>query len=87
MRALLERLRSVLPLIAFLAIALAAPAYGCPNCRNATGGQEMNAWFWSIVLMAFSPFVIGGTFLGLVVRSCRKARRETAAESVVLDGR
>lgn len=78
-------LRRILPsLVVLLVVAVvsAAPAYGCPRCKDGLSVFEQDAWFWSIVCMAFSPFIVGLSVVGVLVRASKKA-----AAAGIVDGR
>ena len=78
---LLKLARAVAPwTIVVLAVGAAEIALGCPNCREALAddpqGQNLAAGFYySILFMVSTPFLILGTFATLAYRSVKGARR------------
>ncbi len=69
------RIRPWTPLI--LALALAAPASACPNCKEAVANQDgdamrlANGYNHSILFMMAMPFALLGTGAFLISRAVR----------------
>ncbi len=74
--------RVLIPLVLLLALALAADACGCPNCKDAVdtsdpdGLNVARGYFYSILLMLAMPFTLVGSFGCYVWREMRRQERE-----------
>jgi heme/copper-type cytochrome/quinol oxidase subunit 2 len=74
-----------------LVLAVSAVAYGCPNCKDAMGGDPAQAglirgFFWSILFMVSMPFLIFGGVGGYFYWEVCRARRATAGLSAATAG-
>ncbi|PIQ83119.1 MAG: hypothetical protein COV76_00195 [Candidatus Omnitrophica bacterium CG11_big_fil_rev_8_21_14_0_20_64_10] len=56
-------------------VALAAPAFACPNCSEALGdpnGPLLTGWKHSIMLLMAAPYLVFGGVTLWIVRSARR---------------
>lgn len=82
-----HRLRVVGWVILAAVIALLLPqlASACPSCKAALASQDasqgdiVSGYFWSILFMMSMPFTILGSFSGYMYLAVRRARAEQAA--------
>ena len=71
-------------------VALAQPAWACPNCKDSLAQQGENGpnvargFYWSILFMMGTPFAILGGFSGYMYLEVRKARRRSLEQAVEL---
>ncbi len=79
----MKRILTPVATVLFSSAVLVQPVLACPFCREALGGQNDMArgYFWSILLMLFTPLGILaglGIYFYLLVRRARKV--QAAAE-------
>lgn len=83
--------RSVLPLVlAVVVLAVADAALGCPNCKDSLAENDPTAmgivqgYFWSIILMLSTPFLLLlslSVYFYVLVRRARRQASLTAPAS------
>jgi hypothetical protein len=77
----MRRFSTIVVLAGFLALAAAADAFGCPNCKdgvNTSDPEGLNVargYFYSILLMLAMPFTLAGSFAAYVWREMRRQKR------------
>lgn len=80
-----QRLAGVAIVAACGCLLLVGDAAACPSCKAAIAsskagqGDLVGGFFWSILFMMSMPFVLLGSFSGLMYWQVRKARRAAAA--------
>ena len=85
-------------LAATLVLACASVAMACPGCKDAIASQDpthggiVKGYFWSILFMMGTPYLVLASFCGWMYLKVRRARAEAArsaapAGSVSTDGR
>jgi hypothetical protein len=76
------KVRVTLAVALLLALAVAADAFGCPNCKDAVdtsdpdGLNVARGYFYSILLMLAMPFTLVGSFGCYVWREMRRQERQ-----------
>jgi hypothetical protein len=94
MRRLINSRVTVVGMALVLCLVLTSIAAACPNCKEAmekqdpTHGGIVKGYFYSILFMMGTPYLVLGTFCGVMYYRVRKARRSaklptTAASSEV----
>ena len=85
MRRLLESRIGTLLLAVALVVLLTAVAHACPNCSEAmekqdpTHGGMVKGYFYSILFMMVTPYLIFGGFCGAMYYRIRRARQTPKA--------
>ncbi|MEJ2311152.1 MAG: hypothetical protein P8Y10_06920 [Gemmatimonadales bacterium] len=57
-------------------LALPAPLLACPSCVSAADQQVQEGFFWGLVFMMVSPWVVIGAIGGGLYMAIRRERRE-----------
>ena len=76
------RSRPILVVAVLVALAVAADAFGCPNCKDGVDTSDpaglnlARGYFYSILIMLAMPFTLAGTFGAYVWREMRRQERE-----------
>ena len=74
--------RTLVCVAVLAALAVAADAFGCPNCKDSVDTSDpaglnlARGYFYSILLMLAMPFALAGSFGCYVWREMRRQRRE-----------
>jgi hypothetical protein len=63
-------------------LALPAPLVACPSCVSAADQQVQQGFFWGLVFMMVTPWVLVGAIGGGLYRAIRHERREAVEESL-----
>jgi len=61
-------------------LALPAPLLACPSCVSAADQQVQEGFFWGLVFMMVSPWVVIGAIGGGLFMAIRRERREAVEE-------
>ena len=61
-------------------LALPAPLLACPSCVSAADQQVQEGFFWGLVFMMVSPWVVIGAIGGGLYMAIRRERREAVEE-------
>jgi hypothetical protein len=59
---------------------LPAPLLACPSCVSAADQQVQEGFFWGLVFMMVSPWVVIGAIGGGLFMAIRRERREAVEE-------
>jgi hypothetical protein len=77
----MNRIRGIALIIVVVAVAVAADAHGCPNCKDGVntadpaGLNMARGYFYSILLMLAMPFTLAGSFGCYVWREMRRQKK------------
>ncbi len=61
-------------------LALPAPLLACPSCMSAADQQVQEGFFWGLVFMMVSPWVVIGAIGGGLFMAIKRERREAVEE-------
>ena len=61
-------------------LTLPAPLLACPSCVSAADQQVQEGFFWGLVFMMVSPWVVIGAIGGGLFMAIRRERREAVEE-------
>ncbi len=65
---------------AMVLLALPAPLLACPSCMSAADQQVQEGFFWGLVFMMVSPWVVIGAIGGGLFMAIKRERREAVEE-------
>lgn len=61
-------------------LAIPAPLLACPSCVSAADQQVQEGFFWGLVFMMVTPWVVVGAIGGSLYTAIRRERREAVEE-------
>ncbi len=61
-------------------LALPAPLVACPSCVSAADQQVQEGFFWGLVFMMVTPWVVVGAIGGGLYMAIRQERRDAVEE-------